>query len=406
MRLHIRLSLPLALIVLVGVLATPLLAQTRHGDTTFVKTTGRGLWGQPRVAIEELRVGETSGQVTLGAVRGVAAAPSGGVFVFDAKALDGPAIMAFDSSGRYVRKIGHAGPGPGEYGGGTESTIDLAAGPDGKVYFRAAQVVVYARDGRAIATIANLGGGSSRDLRIGADNTVFLRKSGSPFEHRYARDNFPFIRYSTEGTAKEAIDPPHFPGLPEAQTPYQTRELWTVLPDGRFVLARTDQVGFVLEVARGVSGRLKVEAVTDTVRYLPAERAELQAFHDWQATHPSPGMPSGRVLVPEAKQAVTGLIVDPQGRIWLRRSAPGVKGPGFSGGVHVDASGHRDDAPNITYEDPPRYSAFNQDGTYLGEISFPFGTRYISFFGNVAWGVTADADDVPILVKFRLPATP
>jgi hypothetical protein len=42
------------------------------------------------------------------------------------------------------------------------------------------------------------------------------------------------------------------------------------------------------------------------------------------------------------------------------------------------------------------------DGTFLGEIRFPKRSGQPAFFGDYAWSIAFDDDDVPFLVKYRL----
>jgi hypothetical protein len=54
-----------------------------------------------------------------------------------------------------------------------------------------------------------------------------------------------------------------------------------------------------------------------------------------------------------------------------------------------------------TWQDQIIYDAFLADGTFLGSVRFPLGVRP-TFRGDYAWGVEKDADDTPILVKYRI----
>src|SRR5688500_12623946 len=51
-------------------------------DTAVVRTTGRGVWGPPRDAVEVLRVGGSSREATFGQIARVIATRDGGVLVF------------------------------------------------------------------------------------------------------------------------------------------------------------------------------------------------------------------------------------------------------------------------------------------------------------------------------------
>ena len=129
--------------------STPGITREHRGDTAIVLTTGDGAWGPVHDAVEVLRVAETSKETTFGLIRAMAATPDGGVLVYDIKAAEGKIVRQFNAEGKFVRNVGRAGSGPGEY---DMDVLMLAAAPNGTLVLREPfrGVSRYAPDGRFI----------------------------------------------------------------------------------------------------------------------------------------------------------------------------------------------------------------------------------------------------------------
>jgi hypothetical protein len=52
--------------------------------------------------------------------------------------------------------------------------------------------------------------------------------------------------------------------------------------------------------------------------------------------------------------------------------------------------------------DPLAYAVFAADGSYLGDVKFPYGSVLAPGREHL-WVVLQDADDTPYVVKYRLP---
>ena len=84
------------------------------GDTIRIRITGEVPPEQVRQLVAEVEIGAEDGaaEETFGWVATVLATPDRGFLVFDAQA---PALRRFDSTGAFVRDVGHKGRGPGEF---------------------------------------------------------------------------------------------------------------------------------------------------------------------------------------------------------------------------------------------------------------------------------------------------
>ncbi|MEX2284356.1 MAG: 6-bladed beta-propeller, partial [Gemmatimonadota bacterium] len=79
-----------------------------------VAGAGAPTWGSSTRLVQELKIGQLEGaeQYTFGSVDGIAVGLDGAMFVYDGKV---PIIRMYDATGKFVRNVGRAGEGPGEY---------------------------------------------------------------------------------------------------------------------------------------------------------------------------------------------------------------------------------------------------------------------------------------------------
>ena len=126
----------------------PLVEQ--RGDTTVVTTRGDGKWGPPRDAKPLLRVTGPGGTQTFGEVYQIAVLPNGHLLVFDSKGTSGPALLEFGEDGRFLKKIGRDGSGPGEY----SAAMTLSVAPDGAILASEREMDQLLAIGEGIAKVA------------------------------------------------------------------------------------------------------------------------------------------------------------------------------------------------------------------------------------------------------------
>ena len=369
--------------------------RVKRGDTTVVVTQGNGRWGPPHDAIEVLRVPGDTRETTFGVVNELTATADGGVVVVDRKSQDGLIVRQFDANGKFVRNVGRSGSGPGEY---NDLGVTVAAHRDGSIYVRDAttSVSVFRPDGRLVNSFPlphnRL---STNEITAAPDGSVYVRaENAESFPAANALQR-PMVHYDIAGKLLDSVSvtarwlPEDAPGV----------QWWRLMSDGRLLFTRTDKVAFMI-VGRDGKAPLVAEVPAPPVPYLREEREELQAARDLVRDKCSaPGRP--RVLIPEAKLPARSASIDIDGRIWIAKSATGAKiPPKYGGGCSGPGVGGSFRA-YLTYEDPPVMAAFLPDGTYLGEVRFPVRAR-VTFVGRTAWAVVPDADDVPVLVKYRL----
>jgi len=87
----------------------------KEGDVTVVKNPKEPLYQTPILELkEELSLGgpEAQGEYAFGQIADLVVDDAGSFYVLDGRSSH---VKVFDASGRYVRTIGRAGQGPGEF---------------------------------------------------------------------------------------------------------------------------------------------------------------------------------------------------------------------------------------------------------------------------------------------------
>ena len=146
---------------------------------------------------------------------------------------------------------------------------------------------------------------------------------------------------------------------------------------------------------------LLAEYLTRPEPVLTEERTEWAAFLDWQAQALKNSSFRSSRPIPATKPLLNLLICDLDGRVWMLRHTRAVRGRPVP---FVAVSSGQVRSPMHEYFEPPVFAVFGVNGTYLGEVRFPVGAKYISFAGDVAWGVTTDDDGQEFLTRWRVPA--
>jgi hypothetical protein len=117
-----------------------------------------------------------------------------------------------------------------------------------------------------------------------------------------------------------------------------------------------------------------IERAYEPVSFAPEERAEWQAVLDWfkQADYPVDiGSVPNRKLPVTARKDET-----------VESPSEGSNGP-----------------PPISWVEPNVYDVFEPDGTYLGEVRFPWRTTPLVVRGDTAWGVRRGELDEQYIVR-------
>lgn len=373
---------------------TPVTERTTVGDTTFVRVISGSVWGAPIVAVEEMAIGALDGpdELTFGFISQMAPDASGGLYLFDGNA---PALRYYDAAGRFVRKLGGEGAGPGEY---HDAALGLAVRSDGRVVLRDprnARLNVYNPDGSyADAWPVASGLFTSQAMMIDTLDHVYLKiLLGRPQEN----EPWPvgLLHLDAEGAIVDTIPPPRIDGEPKeaANGRFLPQKYWALSRYGQVIIGVSDEYRFEIRNPGGTVVRVEMEW---TPLPIPAEeRREWQAFLDWRWERQGQFMTSEMQPLPDEKPAYRGFFPGLDGTIWVHVHVPAEK-------REVTAAPDSDGPPAITWAEPWVFDAFEADGTYLGRVLIPPRTSISAFSRTDLWGVRRRDFDEQYAVRLRV----
>jgi hypothetical protein len=387
----------------------PLAAQ----QPQVVRSTGPGTWGIGLRLVEELRIGRLDGadEYVLGEVEGVAVGRDGRIYVADAQV---PVVRMYDASGRFVRNLGRAGAGPGEY----DELAGLRTLPDGRVAIwdhDNSRITVFSADGDLAATHrvpSALAG--SETFQVDQAGNFYVRAvvRFDETSHRLADATQGWIRVAPDGQIRDTVVIPLDARRPESfvlstpsgfDRPFTTELVSTLGRNGTLITGRNDTYAFVQHRTAGPP--LRVERASTPVRLGREERAEWLAWarmFEQRAANPTSSNPRAiltpprqvRYEIPETKPAFRELATDSQARIWVRRYVEAQKRPASEPATV--------DRPPRTWIEPPTYDVFEADGRFLGTVTLPWEARFYDARDRNVWATVTGALDETYVVRYRI----
>lgn len=103
--------------------------------------------------------------------------------------------------------------------------------------------------------------------------------------------------------------------------------------------------------------------------------------------------PFGQIL----SIAVSAMIVDVSGRIWLRRTSESIR-------IELPPKDPDPMAfPDVPYVERARYLGFSSDGAFLGELELPLGIGGTSFVKDHVWMSRRTPDGEMVVSRYRIP---
>ena len=373
---------------------TPVTERTTVADTTFVRIISGSVWGAPIFAVEEMAIGSLDGpdEFTFGLISEMVPDASGGLYLFDGNA---PALRYYDADGRFVRKLGGEGAGPGEY---QDAALGLGIRRDGRVVMRDPRNVrlnVYNPDGSySDAWPVASGLFTSQAMTIDTLDHIYLKiLLGRP------RENEPWpvglLHLDAEGSIVDTIPPPRIEGEPTeaANGRFLPQKHWALSRYGQVIIGVSDEYHFEIRNPDGTVVRVEMEW---TPLPIPAEeKGEWQVFLDWQWERQGQFMTSEMRPIPDQKPAYRGFFPGLDGTIWVHVHVPAEK-------REVTAEPDPDAPPAITWAEPVAFDAFESDGTYLGRALIPPRTRISVFSRTDLWGIRRGDFDEQYAVRLRV----
>ena len=342
---------------------------------------------------EELRIGSLEeGPTSFSHITCLAIGPDGTVAVFDPSI---PILRIFNATGGYLRDLGRAGSGPGEY----RMCLGLAFGTDGILRLsdpRNGRINRYRTDGTVLPSwpVPN-SLYTSRALRVDDRGHTFVRvtlevpRPGKSWK-------FGEARLDENGTLLDTI-----PALPIAgdggSVAFAPRGFWAVARDGSSAFGRNDVYSLI--VTNPGRPPIRLERAAPRVKLEREERSTYQKVLKTMRSRPGAQAGGLEGEIPAEKPFYSDLFFDDDNRIWVRLHAKGEPytppprrlPPGMQG------------LPTVMWRDLPVWDVFQSNGTYLGQIRFPSKTTPWVARGDQVWTVQHGADDEPYVVRYRFP---
>jgi hypothetical protein len=417
-------------------LALALIAQRAD---TVVRVASNPVHAGVASLMQELSIGTADGadEYVLGRITDVAVAPNGTIYVLDKSV---PIVRAYDASGRFIRNFGRRGQGPGEY----TSVAGLKVLPDGRLIvwdLGSWRINVYAANGDVLDHWPTGGSGSAdvdgpNFVTVDTAGTIYLRKNiyatrpvDRVIEGRTVTAQVPdyttrrdiWIRRRPGSPVLDTLEAPPAPDFPSRAMrvetgpgssmtmaiPYDPHYVLALSPMGYFVSGFSNRYAFEINYPDGriVSIRRNVPQEPVTA----AERSNARAVVTARVRMAKPSWSWDGPDVPRTKPSFGPLMVALDGRIWVnvtpaRYVMPVPSAPPPSGGIGGGRGGSRGRGPIASCAEgvPTRHDVFEPDGRYLGRVEFPPALDVRAIRGDVLWAKTCDADDTPVVRRYRI----
>lgn len=376
------------------------------GDTVIARVTGRVAAGSVRHLTEEVRIAPGIDDTTLFTeVREVDVDRRGRMWVYDSPTNS---IFLFGPDGELIRRIGRSGGGPGEFRG-TGGMVALDSGL--AIWDPQNARISFLDDSGDFRTswLTPTGFFTSDGLVRDRSGTLYLRRPIAPASETEIIGIMGLVRLKDDGAFGDSLAPPVFQvdrtsyvavspdkgGRSSTNPRYAARTLWAWHPDGYFVAGN----GRTFEILLARTGRkpllIRREAVA--VPVTPEERSEEQESITYSMGRTQPGWSWSGPSLPDTKAPLTSLFIGRDGRIWAQVAQESERIP------EVELTPPRDPKQPVNhFRTPVVYEVFSSEGIFLGRVEFGRRMRLMDADGDVVWGITRDADDLPGVARFRV----
>ncbi|HLV26283.1 MAG TPA: 6-bladed beta-propeller [Gemmatimonadales bacterium] len=370
----------------------------------IVRNPDRGVWtAEQRWTVEEqLRIGAEEGDANLqfGQLVSLDLDSEGNIYTLDQM---GQRVQVFDASGEYVRTLGRPGSGPGEFSqvasavlvtpGDTITVPDLMLQratrftPEGEhatdfplpMTEGIALKWVMSPDGRIVQQTREMPVPGNTDVPIGGGVLLTRDASGSIQDTLVALP-------STETFTMEG-------NVPRLRM-FSPEPLWTLLTDGRVVLATNDKYRVEMRSTEGSLTRIIQRQVEGGVVSEADKSTLLDRMREMMGQQ---GVP------PEALQLILGntefadrypvlsdLLGGPDGTLWVQRVRPANEMDFTGDGANAFDFGSR------------QWDVYDVEGRLLGAVELPPRFRPLHVEGDDIYGVQRDELDVQYVVRLRV----
>lgn len=360
------------------------------GDTVFVRTISGSSWGGDARLEEELSIGALDGadEYMFGDVVEMTPDGAGGLYVFDRQV---PALRHYDNEGRFIKRLGGEGAGPGEY---RFAILGLVLRRDGTLMAHDAQnarINHYDADGTPTDHWRiNSGLFVGRSLLVDSMDHTYVKvltEQGGALPSPWP---IGLLHLDERGQVVDTMRPPSIEGEPESSDgPLSPEKVWALHPYG-VVVGVNDTYSFEI---RKPSGKIiRVSKQHDPLAVSDDEWQAYEAVRAWDIKEERPSELPPRT--PRTKPAYRAFIIAQDGRIWVRKYMPAVS-------QAMDPTPDPDEPPRRPVEQVG-FDVFDRDGTYLGEVLVPPRTDLYWIGSDHMYGIRRGELDEQYVVRLQL----
>lgn len=353
--------------------------------------------GDSLVLVETLRLGQIDGDgaLTFSYVQDVAPALDGSFYVAD---RDSREIRHFAADGAFLGSFGGVGDGPGEF----QYLGKIGVRANGSVVAidgRTGRVSTFTPEGESTSSVPAPGINAAPGIAaIGANGDVYSWITKFNGAQRVLDDRgiiewaslHDWAAVSPSGEISilgaipyaDAIGPTYFvDGRGGLYKPLVTETVSTIGPDGARYWARNDEY----RVFRlGLDGDTTVfERNEEPVEATSAELAQWEA-RSQQYVERSPARRERYFPIPTVKPLIRNLAIDADGRLWVSRYTDAV----FMQYTDQERT-YREERGYADHQwrDLPSWDVFAPEGAFLGTVSLPMKTSFVTARGMTVWGI-------------------
>jgi len=339
---------------------------------------------------EDLRIGgDDEGPTSFSKVHSVVEAPNGNVFVLE---LQDQELRVFDKHGNFLRVAAQRGAGPGEL----EYATGMALGPDAIVVNdpRQGRFALFDFDGRFIRHVLAASNGYGDVWRGAVDSLgrIIDFPVRTPLRGVDARTGYPLsedrVRIihsdgradTVAGVSCGAPAPTHVYRTPEGYAtsftlPFTASPQTVVTARGTVWCAPMTRYE-LLHAPIGQTLRTLVARDAPAIAVPPALRDSVERSYLGWANSIGKLVDDGGYQLPTTYPAIQHIDADGDGRIWVRRSSGTTLAP---------------------------FDVFDAQGTLVASVRIPRKLSDQLFIaGQHLYDIELDADDVPIVVRYRI----
>lgn len=379
---------------------------TTEGDVTTVVNESGSVWGGTARLVEEASIGVEAGddEYMLGAV-GALWATDDEIYVIDTQL---PAVRVYDRNGRYLRNVGSAGQGPGEYVRPSSVYVDRS----GLVYVHdtgAERMNVYGADG-VVDTWAPTEGSRllsdsllvTRDGRFFARDTRWLDMTDPSKREEFMQEVGP------EGPIGEEVPQPapdfepatlviRLPGRTATWgIPFMPYEISRFLPTEAWAIGVPDDYRF--EIRHPDGGITRVRKYWEPIPVSAEEAAYQKQWTLATVRAQVPDFAWNGPEVPDIKPAFQSFIPTFDDRVLVLRQGPSRRVEPCD-----ERFEDRGSSTEACFEPTYAWDVFELTGRYLGELERPEGRLFRSFFHDDLVLLAVEDEAGTIVVKrYRL----